>query len=340
MPEAMRLPAAPYSRFPRTPVIAGVFLCLCLALPGCERESATPDWIGTEQDPAAQHASPAALVNRSPAPGLRFMAYNVENWLNMERDGRQRAKPESEKAVVVRLIAENRPDVLGVCEIGERADVVDLQRRLKAAGWSLPHLSYDADSHALRRLALLSRHPITSTDQPVVREYRMQGRSWRMSRPILDATVEREGCRYRFVGVHLKSKREVRDADQEQMRVHEARLLRRHVEDILADEPATRLVVYGDFNDTLKSTAMKTVAGAYRSPTYLTAVPCGDSRGHRWTHHWEYQDVYSRFDYVLVSQGLKPEVDFRGSYLVDDPSWNKGSDHRPLVTIFRANRSK
>ena len=45
--------------------------------------------------------------------------------------------------------------------------------------------------------------------------------------------------------------------------------------------------------------------------------------------------MYSRFDYVLVSEGLKPEVDFRGSYLVDDPSWATASDHRALVTIFK-----
>ena len=93
------------------------------------------------------------------------MAYNVENWLTMERDGKERSKPEKEKAAVVRLIVEHRPEVLGVCEIGDKKDVLDLQARLKASGWEMKHLSYDDDSHAFRRLALLSRHPIVTSTQ-------------------------------------------------------------------------------------------------------------------------------------------------------------------------------
>lgn len=324
--------------FSKAPVIAGALSFLWLGLASCDEQKATPDWSdqkASRQSDADSNRKPFSTKPKTSAPGLRFMAYNVENWLSMERDGKQREKPENEKAAVVRLIVEQRPDVLGVCEIGDKGDVADLQLRLKASGWEMPHLAYDENSHALRRLALLSRHPIVATVTPDVREYRMNGRNWRMSRPILDATVEREGSRYRFVGVHLKSKREIRDGDQEQMRINEAILLRRHVDEILKADPGIRLVAYGDFNDSRKSTAMKKVAGQYRTPTYLTAVPCGDSRGHRWTHHWEYQDVYSRFDYVLVSEGLKPEVDFRGSYLVDDPSWATASDHRALVTIFK-----
>lgn len=343
MPDSM-VRKNPFKKlFSKTPVHAGVLSFLALVLTACDRESGTPDWGAVAELPAAQapvaqtpEQDAPANSTRSAAPGLRFMTYNVENWLTMERNGKARNKPEAEKAATVRLIVENRPDVLGVCEIGDQGDVAELRKRLKAAGWPMPHLAYDPESHALRRLALLSRFPIVATAKPERSEYRLLGRQWRMSRPILDATVEREGCRYRFLGVHLKSKREVRDADQEQIRIHEAQLLRHHVDAILGTQPDCRLIAYGDFNDSRKSAAMKIVAGSYRAPNYLTAIPCDDSRGHRWTHHWEYQDIYSRFDYVLVSRGLKPEVDFKGSYTVDDPSWQQASDHRPLVTLFKA----
>lgn len=329
---------------PKAPVIAGALLFALFGLVSCDEHKATPEWsegaLAAEVHDHAASATDVVTKPRTAAPGLRFMAYNLENWLTMERDGRQSSKPESEKAVAVRLIVESRPDVLGVCEIGDAKDVADLKARLKAAGWEMAHVAYDEDSHALRRLALLSRYPIVRIAEPKVTEYRMNGRNWRMSRPILDATVERENCRYRFVGVHLKSKREVRDADQEEMRIHEAGLLRLHVDEILKADPAVRLIAYGDFNDTRNSVAMKKVAGQYRSPDYLTAIPCGDSQGHRWTHHWDYQDVYSRFDYVLVSAGLKPEVDFRGSYLVDDPAWHEASDHRALLTIFKPSSTR
>ncbi|MDX1681091.1 MAG: endonuclease/exonuclease/phosphatase family protein [Akkermansiaceae bacterium] len=329
--------------FLKAPAITGALFCLWLGLGACEKEGITPDWSAEQRPAAATPSTVSTEADSRPqtaAPGLRFMAYNVENWLVMERGGRERGKPEKEKAAVVRLIVEHRPDVLGICEIGERSDVEELMKRLKASGWEMPHLAYDDESHALRRQALLSRFPIVATADPEKERYRMLGREWRMSRPILDATVEREGCRYRFVGVHLKSKREVDHADQEQMRRHEARLLRGHIEAILKADPDVRLVAYGDFNDSRKSVAMKTVAGTYRSPTYLTAIPCEDSRGHRWTHHWEYQDIYSRFDYILVSPGLRPEADFDGSYTVDDPSWATASDHRPVVGIFRASADK
>lgn len=324
----------------KAPVIAGALSFLCLGLLSCEKKGSTHDWtleaLARAADIEASHTLvPVSTRASTAAPGLRFMFYNVENWLSVERDGKVSSKPESEKTAVVRMIVDNRPDVLGVCEMGDKRDIQELQAMLKKGGWEMHHLAYNTDSHALRRLALLSRFPIVETAHPEVREYRMNGRNWRMSRPVLDATVERDNCRYRFVGVHLKSKREIKGTDQELMRINEAALLRRHVEEILRTDPHARLIAYGDFNDTRKSVAVNKITGKYRSPTYLTAVPCSDTRGHRWTHHWEWQDVYSRFDYVLVSVGLKSEVDFRGSYIVDGPSWNQASDHRALVTIFK-----
>lgn len=324
----------------RTPVMAGVLSFGFLSLVACDDNTATPDWNETASISTFQAGVAAGDSNKatSRVPGLRFMAYNLENWLTMSRNGKPSTKPEKEKTAAIRLIVEQCPDVLGVCEIGDTKDVAQLQSRLKESGWEMKHLAYDADSHALRRLALLSRYPVVAVTHPRVNAYQMNGRSWRMSRPMLDATVEREGCAYRFVGVHLKSKREVRGADQEQIRIQEAMLVRRHVDDILEADPDVRLIAYGDFNDSRKSTALRKIAGQYGSPTYMTAIPCADSRGHRWTHHWEYQDIYSRFDYVFVSKGLKPEVDFRASYLVDDASWELASDHRALLTIFKSSK--
>lgn len=268
------------------------------------------------------------------------MAYNLENWLSMERqEGRgdqPSSKPEAEKKAVVSLIVNHRPDVLGVCEIGSKEDLSDLQARLKQAGWDMPHAYLAPDPSALRRLALLSRYPVVAQHQAETNAYRLNGRWRRMSRNLLDATIEAKGSHYRFVGVHLKSKREVHGADQEAIRFNEAGLVRRHATEILKQDPAARLVVYGDFNDTRRSNTMKKIAGAYGTPLYLTAVPLVDSRGDSWTHYWDYQDVYSRFDYALVSQRLKPEVDYAASYIADDPHWRQASDHRPLLMVLKS----
>lgn len=244
-------------------------------------------------------------------------------------------KPESEKKAVVKLIAKHAPDVVGVCEIGTMNDLEELRDLLKSSGLDLPHTRYVGGSDPVRHLGFLSRFPIVATAAPEETEFKIEGQAYSINRGILDVTIQANGKGYRFIGVHLKSKREVEQVDQEQMRIHEARLLRRHVDSILRKDDDARVVVYGDFNDTRPSKAFKTVTGSYNDPGYLTAIPFRDSRGEAWTHHWEFQDIYSRIDFVAVTRGLRQEVDFRGSYVIDDPEWREASDHRPLLTIFK-----
>src|SRR5271165_3161167 len=53
---------------------------------------------------------------------VKFVHYNVENYLEMNRRQGGRAafgpKPESEKNTLVRIIKEIHPDILGVAEMG------------------------------------------------------------------------------------------------------------------------------------------------------------------------------------------------------------------------------
>ena len=80
---------------------------------------------------------------------------------------------------------------------------------------------------------------------------------------------------------------------------------------------------------------MKTIAGSYNAPTYLTAIPAKDSRQDAWTHYWQLHDIYSRIDFVMVSRSLRPEVDFPAAKIIDDPEWAEASDHRAILAIFR-----
>jgi endonuclease/exonuclease/phosphatase family metal-dependent hydrolase len=336
-----------------------VFTALVLAVTACGKSGGTPDWKTSEPEPAAkvevtpdpregEETLEAAAAHdtsnfdqpsASPA-GLRFIAYNVENWLTMDRyvDNKQlkdAPKPDSEKKAVIKLLATNMPDIIGLCEIGDAKDFAEIQELLKTAGLDLPHSYYTGGSDPVRHLGLLSRFPIVSTAKPAETDFRLNGRTFSINRGILDATIEARGKSYRFLGVHLKSKRVVEEADQEEMRVHEARLLRRHVDALLQKDPQARLIVYGDFNDTRSTKTLKTITGSYNDPGYLTALPMKDSRGDAWTHHWALHDIYSRIDFITVSRALRPEVDFRASHIIDDPDWSKASDHRPLVGIFK-----
>ena len=346
----------------RAPGITGAVFCVAIAAGtiSCDKKNGTPDWDApggsttvaepgeAPQKPAATPVSVATKPAETPAPdaatpsseGLRFIAYNVENWLTMDRfvDNKplkNSPKPVSEKNAVVNMLVKHSPDAVGLCEIGSAEDFAEIQQALKAAGLDLPHAHYTGGSDPTRHLGLLSRFPITSTAKPVETEYQMKGESYSINRGILDATIQARGKSYRFLGVHLKSKREVEGIDQEEMRIHEARLLRRHIDSILVADAQARVITYGDFNDTRPTKAFKAVTGSYNDPGYMTAIPFKDSRGHAWTHHWALHDIYSRIDFVTVTRALRPEVDFRASQIIDDADWDKASDHRPLLAIFK-----
>ena len=333
------------------PKSLGALCCIffALILSGCDRSgadshdasrksAASKPWL-TQAD--ANEPAEAARPSGNPNAGnLRFIAYNVENWLTMDRiiDRREvinQPKPDSEKSAVLRILLKNNPDVIGLCEIGTKADLAEIQQALKSAGLDLPHSHYAGGSDTVRHLGLLSRFPITSISSPAQTQYTLEGRSFAINRGILDSTIKARGKEYRFVGVHLKSKRSVDGGDQAKMRLQEAHLLRRHIDKILGPNPDANLIVYGDFNDTYRSNTLRAVTGSAAKNLRITPIYLKDSEGEAWTHHWSGEDVYSRIDFIMTSAALRRDVDFRESRIIDDRLWSKASDHRPMLAVFR-----
>ena len=268
---------------------------------------------------------------------VTFVGYNLRNYLKMERQGKGgllpgQPKPEREVRALVDMIADIKPDILGVCEIGTREDLADLQQRLAGGGVNLPVAEWvdSADEH--RNLALLSRFPIVERHHRTDLTYQLAGTVLPFGRGILDATVEpAPGYRLRLVGTHLKSKREVEEGDQEEMRRNEAHLLRQHIDGILTADPRTNLLVYGDLNDTKNTASIQEVKGGKGSANALQDLYLRDRYGYTWTHFWSAGDQYSRLDFAMVSKGLLPEIRKRDCYIHSAPEWQAASDHRPLV---------
>ncbi|MEI6605777.1 MAG: endonuclease/exonuclease/phosphatase family protein [Verrucomicrobiota bacterium] len=333
------------SRTPSHAFFAALACVLALlTTSACGKKHPSPTWNPPVESTPSTSSRPSTTqkypVTSDPAaPGLRFIAYNLNNWLTMERSINHTqtkgiSKPAAEKQALVQLLIRQAPDVLGVCEIGSREDLAELQAALLAGGVALPHAYYTGGGDPVRHLALLSRFPITHTATPAQLDFKLNGNAYTMSRGILDASIQVHDKTYRWLGVHLKSKREVADGDQDAIRLCEARLLRQHVDTILAAEPDAHLVVYGDFNDTRGSAALKLITGNFGEAGFLTALPVQDQHGERWTHFWELRDIYSRFDFITVTLGVKHEVDFKTSRIIDDPEWHAASDHRPLLAVF------
>ncbi|GHC56736.1 hypothetical protein GCM10007100_24410 [Roseibacillus persicicus] len=329
--------------FKNAPLMAGAFFLLFSNV-GCKEQSGQTDkWI-SKPDEKELAASPTEQVEKAEeaapetAPGeetVRFLSYNLENYLTMRRGKSYLPKPEKEIDALIGIIARQKPDILGICEIGKEDDLLDLQTRLKNVGIDLPHYEHTGGADDTRHLALLSRYPIVATDSQSDLSFELTGQSRVIGRGILDATVDIGGSELRFLGAHLKSKREIEDADQELIRQAEGRLLREHADAILREKPETMLIAYGDFNDTIGSKTLSIVRGRRNSKTHMPDFYFKDSRGELWTHFWDYQDVYSRFDYVLFSESLKSKLDGKACGIVDDPRWGEASDHRALLFVVR-----
>lgn len=340
---------SPRQSFPgkHAPILFGVFLCL-FASHCREAQRSTETWVsipdpekkqeqvhhelGTASTGSAQVQRPG---NETP---VRFLAYNLKNYLTMRRyiDGEAvyRHKPDEEIEALVEIISSAKPDILGVCEIGTHADLEDLQSRLKLAGIHLPHRHRVSGSDRTRALGLLSRYPIADTNTPLKTDYTIDGAPFTISRGILDASVQLPHKTIRLLGVHFKSKRPVPEADQALMRRNESLLLRQHIEEILTHNPGTQLLLYGDFNDTRNSKSVSSVRGRSNSPAHMKIIELLDRQGESWTHHWKHEDIYSRIDFVMANAMLEPHINKDACKLLDPENWETASDHRPMLIMI------
>mgnify|MGYP003633734710 CR=1 FL=1 len=284
--------------------------------------------LSGQENPSPSEREPVTLV-----------FYNLKNYLAMERRvGKEivedAPKPEAEVAALIKAVIAMEPDILGVCELGDQSFLDDLQSRLKEAGLDLPHTELvTAASGYNRNLALLSRFPLVATDSRDDYTYSIGQTKLPFQRGVLDATIAiNPQYHLRYIGLHLKSKREVPEADQALMRLNEARLARQHIDRIFEETPDTNLIVVGDFNDLRIEPPVKTLQGGYGAGNgYLSSLTLDDQYGFRWTHHWAFADSYARFDFALYSKGLSKEINRPDSHIYHWDDWDIASDHRPLV---------
>ncbi len=269
------------------------------------------------------------------AAEVKVAWFNLENYIERDDGSGQLAKPEGRIDAVVKTITEIRPDILAVAEIGDRSALADLQGRLKAAGWEFTSSEWVAGLDQSRHLALLSRYPIVERNSQDALYFPLDGVRHGMHRGILDVTVElTPKYRLRVLGAHFKSRRDERDYDQAAFRLAEARVFRRYVEGILKKTPDVNLLAAGDLNDTKNEPAIREIIGTPREPGLLRDIWARDSRGETWTHYWKVADVYSRIDYLLVSPGLSPEIQWRKCGIADPSYWSQASDHRALYAVL------
>lgn len=279
---------------------------------------------------------------------FRVATYNVENY-HLRAFGNREAKSAESRAKVVEHLVAIRPDVVALQEMGEPAALKELQTALKKAGLNLPYSEHVTGWDTNIFVAVLSRYPAVRRNHHTNTSFLLNGRRFYTSRGIAEVEFEAAlGYRFTLLTAHLKSKRQIADADEAELREQEALQVRKRIDALLKANPQANLVVCGDFNDTKGSRSTRALLG--RGTLGLVDTRPRERNGDNlppehpgwvprdvtWTHFYGKEDSYSRVDYILLSRGMAKEWQPTESYVYSTANWGLASDHRPVVCEFSA----
>ena len=278
---------------------------------------------------------------------IRIAAYNVENYLDQPTESRHFVKSPEAKAKIRESIHALKPDVISFEEMGTTNTLLELRDSLKAEGLNFPYWEHVSGFDTNIHVALISRFPITARRPHTNENFLLDGRRFSVSRGFLEVDIQvSSNFSFTLLGAHLKSKRVVPEADEAELRLEEAELLRARVNAILSVNSNANLVVLGDLNDTKDSQSTKSIIGTGKLKLLDTrpAERNGDDAAnpnHRgspmnvtWTYYYPVEDTYSRIDYILLSPAMARDWIKSETYVLALPNWGIASDHRPIVAGF------
>jgi endonuclease/exonuclease/phosphatase family metal-dependent hydrolase len=278
---------------------------------------------------------------------VRVATFNVENYLDQPTESRRFIKSEAAKAKIRESIRAINPDVLALEEMGTTNALLELRAALKYEGMDFPFWDHiqgdDTNIHVavLSKLPIVARHPHTNDS------FLLDGRRFHVSRGFAEVDIRAApDFTFTLIAAHLKSRRPSPEADEAEIRLQEAKILRAIVDRHLERKPHAKLVVLGDFNDVKGSASTKEVIGHGRFKLIDTrpAERNGDNtpnenprfepRNVCWTHYYGLEDSFARIDYIFLSPALERDWLHGETYIPSIPNWGTGSDHRPIVAAF------
>src|SRR6478609_2006572 len=284
------------------------------------------------------------------AETFRVVAYNVENYLDQPTESRKNVKSDDAKAKVREVILAMKPDVIAFEEMGSLSALLELRDSLKKDGLDLPNYEHVTGFDPNIHVCVLSKFPIVARRSHTNENFLLNGKRFFVSRGFNEVDIKvNDKYQFTLLGAHLKSRRTVADADEGELRLEEAKLLRAIVDQRLAEKPDANLVVLGDFNDTYNTKAIKEVVGVGKNKLVDTrpaekngdnlpnpANPRYSPRNETWTHYYGVEDSYSRIDYIMLSPGMAKEWVKGDSFIPVVANWGQASDHRPVLVTLEA----
>jgi endonuclease/exonuclease/phosphatase family metal-dependent hydrolase len=290
-----------------------------------------------------------SVSNPGVADTFRVATYNVENYLDQPTESRH-AKSSEAKAKICESILALKPDVIALQEMGTTNALLELQGSLKAGGLDLPHWEHITGFDTNIHVAILSKFPFTARHPHTNHSFLLSGRRFQVSRGFAEVEIKpTPNYSFTLISAHLKSRRPIPAADESELRLEEAKVLREIVDAHLAANPNINLVVLGDCNDLQDTAPIKTIRGPRGKKGLIDTRPAernSDNPPHSdrslasrtitWTHFYAKEDTYSRVDYIFLSHSMAREWNTNETYVLSLPNWGIGSDHRPLVATFTA----
>jgi endonuclease/exonuclease/phosphatase family metal-dependent hydrolase len=278
---------------------------------------------------------------------LRVATYNLELYVDRPFSDVQ-PKSELARKYVREVIRAANADVLALQEIGSTNALLELRANLQKEGLDYRYWSHVRAQDENLHVAFLSKVPLVSERHRTNESYLFQGRRHFVARGFGQVEIEpAKNMRVTLMTAHLKSKRMVAEGDQQGMREEEGTVLRDRIDEFLRNRPAGHLIVLGDLNDSFDSRTMRTVLGRGKTALFDTrpAERNGDNlpnanpkflpRTITWTHYFGKEETYSRLDYILTSQSLRPHLVPSQTYVPAIPNWGAASDHRLVMATFQ-----
>ncbi|MDP1784255.1 MAG: endonuclease/exonuclease/phosphatase family protein [Sulfuricurvum sp.] len=177
---------------------------------------------------------------------MKIATYNVENLFDMNDNGTEYEQyipntswgwNEEMHRIKLRntakVIRDIGADVIGLQEVESEVALKELKAELNRQGLYYPYYAFARSKNTTVAVALLSRYPITSALSRSVGAHRAY-------RDILEVKLDIKGKNLRVFVNHWKSK-----SGPESMRVQSAKVLKKRLEELDADEP---FLLIGDFN--------------------------------------------------------------------------------------------
>ena len=207
---------------------------------------------------------------------LTIATYNLEFYIDTPTLG-VAPKAEEARRLIRTGIKRMNPDVIALQEMGSTNAFQELRAALRGEGLSFPHAEYVRATDSNLHLAFLSRFPIVARRPHTSESFLYQGKRFQVARGFAEIEIQTGNTRVTFISAHLKSKRQIGEADQQGLREEESVRLRERIDEFFQREPGGKLVVLGDFNDDISSKTFSDGDGTgflTRDPQNLTATRC------------------------------------------------------------------